>query len=115
MYFMPASLASLTHSSALNFTGLKRPASRSYSLTGTVDRNITHSPRPSDRLPFHSPAGRAYSPQWMKRPYFASRNHSRRFSFAGSRGALVCARGCPIRNAKPAQTAKTFFMLSLRR
>ena len=57
MYFMPASFASFTRSSALNFTGLKRGASFSYSFTGTVDRNITHSPRPSDRLPFHSPAG----------------------------------------------------------
>ena len=27
MYFMPASFASFTHSSALNFTGLKRGAS----------------------------------------------------------------------------------------
>ena len=53
MYFMPASFASFTHSSALNLTGLKRVASCSYSFTGTADRSITHSPRPGERLPFH--------------------------------------------------------------
>ena len=59
MYFMPASFASCTHASASNLTGLKREASRSYSLTGTAERSITHSPRPGERLPFHSPAGMA--------------------------------------------------------
>src|SRR5947209_7747572 len=55
MYFMPASFATFTHSSALNFTGLKRGASFSYSFTGTVDRNMTHSPRPGERLPSPCP------------------------------------------------------------
>src|SRR5262245_9011984 len=112
MYFMPASFASLTHSSALNFTGLNCVVSFSYSLTGTVDRNITHSPRPSERLPFHWPAGIAYKPQWMNRPYFASRNHSRRFSRAGSagRGLGDCASSWVIRNAKTAKTAEILFI-----
>jgi hypothetical protein len=57
MYFMPASFASVTHWSALNLIGLNRVASCSYSLTGTADRSMTHSPRPGERLPFHSPAG----------------------------------------------------------
>src|SRR6187551_984708 len=47
----------------------------------------------------------------MKRPYFASRNHSRRFSFAGSGVFGACARGAPIRNAKAAKTAKTLLMV----
>jgi hypothetical protein len=59
MYFMPASFASFTHSSALYFTGLNRDASFSYSRTGTGARNMIHSPRPSVRLPCHSPAGMA--------------------------------------------------------
>src|SRR4029453_2535180 len=45
---------------------------------------MIHSPIPGIRLPFHSPAGIAYRPQWMKRPYFASWNQARRFAFAGS-------------------------------
>ena len=57
MYFMPASCASWTQASALNLTGLNRAASCSYSLTGICERFIIHSPSPSERLPFHSPAG----------------------------------------------------------
>ena len=52
MYFMPASCASCTHSSALNLTGLNCAASFSYSLTGICERFMIHSPRPSERLPF---------------------------------------------------------------
>jgi len=37
-YFIPASCASCAHSSALNFTGLNRPARASYSLTGIFAR-----------------------------------------------------------------------------
>src|SRR3954471_17979785 len=105
MYFMPASLASVTHSSALYLTGLKREASVSYSRTGMRERNMIHSPRPTERWPFHSPAGIAYRPQWMKRPYFASRNHSRRFSLAGSTAAL---KGCATEVRSPPHVAQAF-------
>src|SRR5262245_45777185 len=47
----------------------------------------------------------------MKRPYLASRNHSRRFSFAGSGGRGDWARGWTIRNAKAAKIAKTLLMV----
>src|SRR4029078_10587319 len=49
MYFIPASCASWTHSSALNFTGSNRVASFSYSFTGTWQRFITPSTRPTPR------------------------------------------------------------------
>src|SRR6266508_1097496 len=110
MYFIPASFASFTHSSALNFTGLKRDASCSYSLTGTRERSITHSPSPGERLPFHSPAGIAYNPQWMKRPYLASRNHSSRFSRAGSGGLGACAQRCETMHVTAAQVATVCFI-----
>ena len=57
MYFMPASFASFTHASASNFTGLNCVASCSYSFAGICARFMIHSPSPSTRLPFHSPAG----------------------------------------------------------
>src|ERR1035438_8299663 len=44
MYFIPASSASFTHSSALNFTGLNCEASCSYSFTGIFPRFMIHSP-----------------------------------------------------------------------
>src|SRR5215218_5874511 len=92
MYFMPASFASFTHASASNFTGLNWVASCSYSFTGICARFMIHSPSPRTRFPFHSPAGIAYSPQWMNRPNFASRNHASRASRAGSAGRCSCAR-----------------------
>src|SRR5262245_30359780 len=43
----------------------------------------------------------------MKRPYFASRNHSSRFAFAGSgAGRVVCAPGWTTKNPKAATIAK---------
>ena len=57
MYFMPASCAICTHSSALNLTGLNWAARGSYSFTGILPRFMIHSPRPGIGLPFHSPAG----------------------------------------------------------
>jgi hypothetical protein len=57
MYFAPALLATATHSSALNFTGLNCFASCSYSATGIIARFMIHSPIPAIGLPFHSPAG----------------------------------------------------------
>jgi hypothetical protein len=57
IYFMPASSASLTQASGSNLTGLNFAASFSYSFIGICERFMIHSPRPSDRLPFHSPAG----------------------------------------------------------
>src|SRR5947208_5110957 len=52
---------------------------------------MIHSPSPGTARPFHSPAASAYRPQWMKRPYFASRNHLRRCSLTGSFADLkVC-------------------------
>ena len=107
MYFIPASCASRTQSSALNLTGLNSDASFSYSRTGIFERFMIHSPRPSDRFPCHSPAGMAYRPQWMNRPYFASRNHSRRFSLAGSggRGAGAWALSASVTSdRRPAMT-----------
>ena len=59
MYFMPASSAIWTHSSALNFTGLNCVASCSYSATGILARFMIHSPMPGMGWPFHSPAGMA--------------------------------------------------------
>src|SRR5262245_21467004 len=116
MYFMPASFASFTHSSALNLTGLKRVVRRSYSLTGTRDRNLTHEPRPGDRLPFHCPAGTAYSPQWMNMPYFTSRNHSRRCSLAGSgaAGEGACAPDPVTSSVSAVMTARVLCMVALR-
>ena len=58
MYFMPASFASFTHSSALYLTGLNCDASFSYSRTG--HRRAEHDPLADGRairLPCHSPAG----------------------------------------------------------
>jgi hypothetical protein len=57
MYFIPASCASWTQASGSNLTGLSLAASCSYSFTGTCERFMIHSPRPSERFPFHSPAG----------------------------------------------------------
>src|SRR5436190_1283293 len=45
-YFMPASLASCTHSSALNLTGLNCLARSSYSAIGIRARFMIHSPMP---------------------------------------------------------------------
>ena len=59
MYFMPASSAICTHSSALNLTGLNCVASCSYSFTGIFALFMIHSPMPGTGLPFHSPAGMA--------------------------------------------------------
>src|SRR4051794_28730201 len=87
MYFIPASCAICTHSSALNFTGLNCLASCSYSETGILARFIIHSPRPAIFSPFHSPAGTAYRPQWMKRPNLASRNHFILASCEGGAGS----------------------------
>src|SRR4051812_22942809 len=97
MYFIPASCAIFTHSSALNLVGLNWPASCSYSFTGIFERFMIHSPKPVLRSPFHSPAGMAYRPQWMKRPYLASRNHCI-FSSCDLGGSFLM--GC----AKAAQT-----------
>src|SRR5690242_5182670 len=72
---------------------------------------MTHSPSPGERLPFHCPAGSAYSPQWMKRPNFASRNHSSRFSRAasGALGAGVCVDASAVkRDADAKMTANGF-------
>ena len=57
MYFMPASLASFTHSSALNLTGLNCGRELLVLLDRDRARFMIHSPRPGERLPFHSPAG----------------------------------------------------------
>src|SRR5205814_2688455 len=59
---------------------------------------MIHSPMPGIGWTFHSPAGMAYRPQWMKRPNLASRNHCMRSSCDLGGSFLM---GCP--NA--AQTA----------
>ena len=71
MYFIPASSAIFTHRSALNSVGLNCPANDSYSFTGIGTWAMIHSLLGRTGLPFHSPAGMAYSPQWMNRPYLA--------------------------------------------
>src|SRR6266496_3280054 len=96
IYFIPASCAICTHSSALNFTGLNCFASCSYSFTGILARFMIHSPMPAMGFPFHSPAGIAYRPQWMKRPNLASRNH---FIFASWEVGADCAAAARIAKA----------------
>ncbi len=59
MYFIPASSAICTHSSALNFTGLNWVASCSYSFTGILARFMIHSPMPGIGLPFPFAGGDA--------------------------------------------------------
>jgi len=96
MYFMPAFLAMRAHARASNLTGLNCLASGSYSATGMRPRSMIHSPMPAIFLPFHSPAGIAYSPQWMNMPNRASRHQAIRASCC----CLVSAGG-----ASAAQTA----------
>src|SRR5258708_32168061 len=84
MYFMPASCASWTHSAGLHLTGLNCAASFSYSVTGSFERFMIHSPSPGDRVPCQSPAGMADNAQGVNIPYLTSRNHSRHFSQAAS-------------------------------
>ena len=112
MYFMPASCASLTHSSASNFTGLNCFASASYSRTGILARFMIHSPMPGTGFPFHSPAGIAYRPQWMNRPNFASRNQASRASFAGSAAGAgwAAARGPARRRIAVDRSPRLLFM-----
>src|SRR5439155_25436837 len=93
----------------------KRDPSWSYSVTGTRERNVTHSPRPGDRLPLHSPAGIAYSPHWMKRRYLASRSRSSRVSRAGSGGRGACAERCETMHVTAAQVATKGFIIGLLR
>src|SRR6266700_2658562 len=57
MYFMPASLAMRTHSSASNRVGLKRCTYSSYSGIGMCARLMIHSPMPATRSPLCVPAG----------------------------------------------------------
>src|SRR6266851_2504855 len=45
---------------------------------------MIHSPIPGTGLPFHSPAGMAYRPQWMNIPNRASCHHPRRFCRSSS-------------------------------
>ena len=75
MYFCPASLAMRPIARHRISTGLNCFASCSYSATGIFARFMIHSPMPGICLPFHSPAGIAYRPQWMNIPKRASRNH----------------------------------------
>src|SRR5580765_9069861 len=46
----------------------------------------------------------------MNRPYLASRNHSSRFSRAGSGGLGACAPGRPTSNANAVKAAKSCFI-----
>src|SRR5262245_29172747 len=114
MYFIPASFAIRTQASASNFTGLNCAVSFEYSVTGIFARFMIHSPMPGMVCPFHCPAGIAYSPQWMNRPYFASRNQASRASRAGSAAACVCAaaeRPAPI-SKRAATRVREFTMNS---
>src|SRR5215472_17139914 len=68
---------------------------------------MIHSPMPATDLPFHSPAGTAYRPQWMKSPNLASRNHFILASWlagAGKGGGRVCARPAEARTVVIAKT-----------
>ena len=79
-YFTPASAAVWAHCSASNLVGLNLAASFTYSSRGTLARSMIHSPIPPIGLPFHSPAGIAYSPQWMNIPNRPSRHQAIRAS-----------------------------------
>ena len=59
MYFIPASLAILTHSRASNLTGLNFGANFSYSARGMLAQSMIHSPIRFERWPLYSPAGTA--------------------------------------------------------
>src|SRR3954454_19281602 len=78
-YFIPAALASLTHSSASNFTGLNRGGSFSYSEIGILSLFITHTPLPRSE----------YTPQWTNMPNFGSSNQRARALGSASRSGLV--------------------------
>src|SRR2546421_7873340 len=52
---------------------------------------MIHSPMPLISFPFHSPAGIAYSPQWMNMPKRASRHHFIRASRCSGDSASGCA------------------------
>ncbi len=106
MYFMPASCAICTQASGSNFTGFHCFASCSYSATGIRARFMIHSPMPGTYRPFHSPAGMAYRPQWMKRPNLASRNQASRACFAAGESAsgacgAPCAMGAESASVRP--------------
>ena len=69
MYFIPAALATATHSSASNLVGLNRFANLAYSARGISLRRIIHSatlgpiPGSSIFIPSYTPPRVAYKPQ----------------------------------------------------
>src|SRR5258708_40197658 len=78
MYFIPASFARRTHSSALYLMGLNCFARLAYSGAGIRARFMIHSTMLGMVFHFHCPAGIVYSPKWLINPYFASRHHASR-------------------------------------
>jgi hypothetical protein len=96
MYFIPASLAMRTHSSASNWVGLNCRASGAYSSPGIFARSWIHSPRPVTRSPFHVPAGDGVQAPVDEHPEarVAPPRHARVFLRSGLAGDALGVEDC---------------------